>query len=297
MVDTYSALPILPLKDTVVFPHIVAPLSVGRPRSLAAVQAAADNSRTFLAVAQREGDTEDPTIDQLYPVATLVTINRIEKRKQGAQVIVQGERRVRLLMASDSEGYLSANYEPLPVLSFPVAGPEQAEVDALLRENQQLSQRIALLYDQENGQQIYQQLVGGITDPIAQMYRIASLANLTVAQQQHVLEQDTTRDLMQAVHDILQHELRVTEVRRQIAEKAQGDLETQQREHVLRQQKKAIEQALGDSDDDGEEAETDDAENDDAFEADEGVYTLHKNPIFIATKAIYLGLNRSWHAS
>jgi len=256
MVDTYSALPILPLKDTVVFPHIVAPLSVGRPRSLAAVQAAADNSRTFLAVAQREGDTEDPTIDQLYPVATLVTINRIEKRKQGAQVIVQGERRVRLLMASDSEGYLSANYEPLPVLSFPVAGPEQAEVDALLRENQQLSQRIALLYDQENGQQIYQQLVGGITDPIAQMYRIASLANLTVAQQQHVLEQDTTRDLMQAVHDILQHELRVTEVRRQIAEKAQGDLETQQREHVLRQQKKAIEQALGDSDDDGDDLDT-----------------------------------------
>ena len=248
MTDNYSSLPILPLKDTVVFPHIVAPLSVGRPRSLAAVQAAADNSRTFLAVAQREGDIEDPTIDQLYSVATLVTINRIEKRKQGAQVIVQGERRVRLLMAADSEGYLSANYEPLPVLNFPVEGPEQAEVDALLRENQHLSQRIALLYDQENGQQIYQQLVGGISDPIAQMYRIASLANLSVAQEQHVLEQDSTRDLMQAVHDILQHELRVTEVRRQIAEKAQGDLETQQREHVLRQQKKAIEQALGDGD-------------------------------------------------
>ena len=264
MTDNYSSLPILPLKDTVVFPHIVAPLSVGRPRSLAAVQAAADNSRTFLAVAQREGDIEDPTIDQLYPIATLVTINRIEKRKQGAQVIVQGERRVRLLMAADSDGYLSANYEPLPILSFPVAGPEQAEVDALLRENQQLSQRIALLYDQENGQQIYQQLVGGITDPIAQMYRIASLANLTVAQEQHVLEQDSTRDLMQAVHDILQHELRVTEVRRQIAEKAQGDLETQQREHVLRQQKKAIEQALGDGDEDGDELETLKAQLDEA---------------------------------
>ncbi len=262
--DNYSSLPILPLKDTVVFPHIVAPLSVGRPRSLAAVQAAADNSRTFLAVAQRDSDIEDPTIDQLYSIATLVTINRIEKRKQGAQVIVQGEQRVRLLMATDSVGYLSANYEALPVLRFPVEGPEQAEVDALLRENQQLSQRIALLYDQENGQQIYQQLVGGITDPIAQMYRIASLANLTVAQEQHVLEQDSTRDLMQAVHEILQHELRVTEVRRQIAEKAQGDLETQQREHVLRQQKKAIEQALGDSDDDGDELDTLKAQLDEA---------------------------------
>jgi ATP-dependent Lon protease len=247
MTDHLSALPILPLKDTVVFPHIVAPLAVGRPRSLAAIQAAADRSRTFLAVAQRETDTEDPALDQVYPVATLVTINRIEKRKQGAQVIVQGDRRARLIMSADSEGYLSAHYELLPELTLDDAAPDAAEVQALLRENRELSQKIALLYDSENGQQIYQQLVGSVQDPVAQMYRIASLANLTVAQQQSVLECDTTRELMQAIHDILQHEQRVTQLRREIAEKAQGDLEQQQREHVLRQQKKAIEQALGES--------------------------------------------------
>ena len=256
MVDSYSSLPILPLKDTVVFPHIVAPLAVGRARSLAAVQAAADGSRTFLAVAQRDADIDDPTIEQLYPIATLVTISRIEKRKQGAQVIVQGEQRARLLIAGESDaGYLSAHYELLPALTMPTDGPEVPQVDALLRENRQLSERIAMLYDQENGQQVYNQLVGSITDPIAQMYRIASLANLSVAKEQNVLQQDSTLLLMQAIHDILEHELRVTELRRQIAEKAQGDLENQQREHVLRQQKKVIEQALGETDD-GDDLDT-----------------------------------------
>ena len=150
MVDSYSSLPILPLKDTVVFPHIVAPLAVGRARSLAAVQAAADGSRTFLAVAQRDADIDDPTIEQLYPIATLVTISRIEKRKQGAQVIVQGEQRARLLIAGESDaGYLSAHYELLPALTMPTDGPEVPQVDALLRENRQLSERIAMLYDQE----------------------------------------------------------------------------------------------------------------------------------------------------
>ncbi|MBM4206071.1 MAG: endopeptidase La [Gammaproteobacteria bacterium] len=250
MTDHLSPLPILPLKDIVVFPHIVAPLAVGRPRSLAAIQAAADRTRMFLAVAQRESDTEDPTLEQLYAVATLVTINRIEKRKQGAQVIVQGERRVRLIMAGGAEGYLSAHYELLPELTVSDDAPDAAEVTALLRENRQLSQQIAKLYDAENGDQIYQQLVGSIQDPVAQMYRIASLANLSVAQQQEMLDKNTTRELLQGIHDILQHEQRVTQLRREIAEKAQGDLEQQQREHVLRQQKKAIEQALGENDED-----------------------------------------------
>lgn len=248
MTDHLAALPILPLKDTVVFPHIVAPLAVGRPRSLAAIQAAADHTRTFIAVAQRDAETEDPTLDQLYPVGTLVTISRVEKRKQGAQVIVQGDRRVRLIMSGSADGYLSAHYELLPELTADDDTPDAAEVVALLRENRELSQQIAKLYDSENGHQIYQQLVGSIPEPVAQMYRIASLANLSVAQQQDILERDTTLELMRGIHDVLQHEQRVTQLRREIAEKAQGDLEQQQREHVLRQQKKAIEQALGETD-------------------------------------------------
>lgn len=255
MTDPHNTLPILPLKDTVVFPHIVAPLAVGRARSLAAVQAAADGSRSFIAVAQREPDTEDPSLDGLYAVGTIVQINRIEKRKQGAQVIVQGEQRARLVMAGDDQGFLSAHYEMLPVLAIDKHADDAAQVDALLRENLQLSREIAQLYDQQNGEQIYNQLIGSITDPIAQMYRIASLANLTVAQEQEVLEQDTTLELMRAVHNVLQHELKVTELRREIAEQARGDMENQQREHVLRQQKRAIEQALGESDDDDDIAE------------------------------------------
>ncbi len=255
MTDPLSLLPILPLKDTVVFPHIVAPLAVGRARSLAAVQAAADSERKFIAVAQRDPEVTDPTLGDLYHVGTIVTINRIEKRKQGAQVIVQGVERARLVVASGEPDYLSAHFELQPKLIIDENDEDAPEIDALLRENLRLSQEIANAYDQQNGEQIYNQLVGSINDPIAQMYRIASLANLSVEQEQNVLEQNTTLSLMQAVHEILQHELKVSELRRQIAEQARSEMENQQREHVLRQQKKAIEQALGEEDEDEDIAE------------------------------------------
>ncbi|MEM6710336.1 MAG: endopeptidase La, partial [Pseudomonadota bacterium] len=97
---------------------------------------------------------------------------------------------------------------------------------------------------------IYQQLIGSISDPITQMYRIASLANLSVSQQQRVLACDDTHQLMDTLHNLLQHEFQVTELRREIAEQAREEIDQQQREHVLRQQKRAIEHALGETEDD-----------------------------------------------
>jgi len=93
--------------------------------------------------------------------------------------------------------------------------------------------------------QVFHQLIGSITDPVVQMYRIASLANLSIEKEQEVLAAPTTLALMEKVHDVLLHEKNVNEVRREIAESAKHDIDKQQREHVLRQQKRAIEQALG----------------------------------------------------
>ena len=247
MTDT---LPILPLKDTVVFPQIVVPLAVGRQASLAAVQAAMESGRRFIAVAQVDPADEDPNLDQLHRIGTIAKISRVEEREGGAQVIVQGERRVRLLEPVEQAGYLRASYEHLINLELSESGSDGPEIEALLRINQELAQQIASLYDNDNGGQIYQQLIGHINDPVIQMYRIASLANLNVAQEQATLSCDTKLALMQHVSSILTHELRVTELRREIAEQARDDIEKQQREHVLRQQKQAIEQALGE---DGEE--------------------------------------------
>ncbi|MEQ8486226.1 MAG: endopeptidase La [Pseudomonadales bacterium] len=245
-----STLPVLPLKNTVVYPQIIVPLAVGRSMSLAAVNAALERGRELVTVAQRDPDEQQPGRSGLHDVGTVVTISRIEKRDKGAQIIVQGLRRVRLGECRWQGEQLLADVTPLPQLSAQELGDDQAAVDALVRENLELAQSIAQLFDQENGAQIYQQLVGSLPDPITQMYRIASLANLELEQEQAVLESDTTLELMEALHRVLRHEQKVTELRRQIAEQARQDMESQQREHMLRQQKRAIEQALGEEDGD-----------------------------------------------
>lgn len=250
-----ETLPILPLKDTVVFPQIVVPLAVGRARSLAAMEAAVEHGRQIITVAQKEMDVDEPGFDDLYPIGTISRITRIEKQDEGAQVIVQGDRRVRLKSLADNPDYLCADYEHLVELELTETSTDNHEIEALLRVNRELALRIATMYDADNGQQIYQQLVGHITNPVVQMYRIASLANLDVAEQQATLECDTTLSLLQHVNGVLSHELRVTELRREIAEQARDDIEKQQREHVLRQQKQAIEEALGESGEDEDIAE------------------------------------------
>ena len=243
-------LPVLPLKNAVVYPQIILPLRVGRTKSLAAVHAAVEHGRQLLTVAQLDGEQEDPERKDLQNIGTIVKISRIEKSNNSAQVIVQGIRRVKLLDATSETSYMALEYEPLPVLSIDDASEDAPAVDALLRENLQVAQRIAELMDHDNGAQAYHTMVGSIPDPITQMYRIASFAQLTLSQEQEVLECDSTHALMQKIHDLLGHELQVTELRRQIAKQARDDMDDQQREHVLRQQKRAIEHALGETEDD-----------------------------------------------
>ena len=250
-----ESFPVLPLKNTVVYPQIVIPLAVGRRKSLAAVNAGIESGRRIVTVAQKQANIEDPSRDDLFPIGTIATINRVEKRDKGAQVIVQGVERIRLGPAIDGDNHLEVEYERLPTLSMEELGDDAAGVDALLRENLELSKRIASLYGGGDGDQIFQQLIGSINDPVIQMYRIANLANIPLEQEQAVLECESTRELMDRVHEILLHEVQVSELRRQIAEQARDDIDQQQREHLLRQQKRAIEQALGESGEDEDVAE------------------------------------------
>jgi len=115
-----------------------------------------------------------------------------------------------------------------------------------VRENLDLARTLAQMFDSENGLQVFHQLIGSITDPVVQMYRITSLVpNIDIEKEQEVLSAATTLALMEKVHELLLHEKNVNEVRREIAETAKHDIDKQQREHLLRQQKRAIEQALG----------------------------------------------------
>ena len=248
-----ETLPLLPLRNTVVFPHLAAPLAVGRSATLAAVETATRgevDEHLLVCVAQLDGELESPGPDDLHSIGTLVSVRRVEHGDNGAQVLVQGLERVRLVTVEDSGDHLQANIERLGL----PAG-EGADVDALVRENHRLAREIAELIDPRGGEQMFRQLVLSIRDTLAQHYRMASLANQSVETQQSVLEEDSLTGVLERMHQVLQHELKVNEVRREIADRAGQGLEQQQREAVLRQQKQTIEEALGEGDDSAEDDE------------------------------------------
>ena len=248
-------LPLLPLKNLVVFPEIISPIAVGRLKSLAAVKAGVEADRQILTVLQKNPKIDSPNLEDLYSVGTLSTISRVEQRNQGAQVIVQGKQRVRLMEIEETDDYSQIVYEPLETLTLDESETDP-RVEALHRENLELAKEIANAINPEKGDQIFQQFVGQINDPIVQMYRIASgTPNMTIEERQAILDIDDTETLMNRIHETLTHEQSVTEIQKEIQVQAREGVDQQQREHLLRQQKRAIEQALGEEDGDEEISE------------------------------------------
>ena len=265
---TTRKLPLLPLKDVTVFPKLIQALIVGRPASLAAVKAAAEGEREILTVLQKQPEEEHPDQDGLYEIGTLSTVTRVDQRDGGAQVIVRGEQRVRVLAVSkvavkpegEAEGEgeieaLEAEVEPLPTPQVPEAGEEKAKATALMRENLDIARRIAQIMSQ-NPEQIFQQMVGSIKNPITQMYRLVDLLrNAEQTEKQKVLELGDAQPFLEAIHGLLRQEIAVVEMQRDLQSQAREEVEQSQREHLLRHQKRVIEEALGEQADDEDVAE------------------------------------------
>ena len=269
---TTRKLPLLPLKDVTVFPKLIQALIVGRPASLAAVKAAAEGEREILTVLQKQPEEEHPDQDGLYEIGTLSTVTRVDQRDGGAQVIVRGEQRVRVLAVSkvavkpegegegEAEGEgeieaLEAEVEPLPTPQVPETGEEKAKATALMRENLDIARRIAQIMSQ-NPEQIFQQMVGSIKNPITQMYRLVDLLrNAEQTEKQKVLELGEAQPFLEAIHGLLRQEIAVVEMQRDLQSQAREEVEQSQREHLLRHQKRVIEEALGEQADDEDVAE------------------------------------------
>ena len=267
---TTRKLPLLPLKDVTVFPKLIQALIVGRPASLAAVKAAAEGEREILTVLQKQPEEEHPDQDGLYEIGTLSTVTRVDQRDGGAQVIVRGEQRVRVLAVSkvavkpegEAEGEgegeieaLEAEVEPLPTPEVPETGEEKAKATALMRENLDIARRIAQIMSQ-NPEQIFQQMVGSIKNPITQMYRLVDLLrNAEQTEKQKVLELGEAQPFLEAIHGLLRQEIAVVEMQRDLQSQAREEVEQSQREHLLRHQKRVIEEALGEQADDEDVAE------------------------------------------
>ena len=249
-------LPLLPLRDTLVFPELFVSIKVGRAQSLSALKVALDGDHRLITVLQREPDTNEPAVEDLHEVGTICKITRVEQGDGGAVVVVQGLVRVRLGEPGSRTDYLEVGYEELPHLSASSSGNDP-RIDALLSETFDAARRIANLLDSQNGDQVFAQFMGGNDNPITQLYRIASFAqqSIELPDQQKILETQTALELLELMLAKLTHQASVMELRQEIASQTREDLDKQQREQLLRQQKRAIEQALGEGDGDDDMAE------------------------------------------
>jgi len=238
--ENVVVLPVLPLKNTVLFPHLFMPLAVGRPNSIAAVEAVlATEEKSFVVAAQRDGNNEQPGMDDLYTVGTRAVIKKMARGDGVIELIVQGVERITLLKAEQTEPFLKARISPLPE-------PQDSgtEVEALYRAVVELAARVLELAQVQVPVNI-QQLVAQTQDPLRFTYLLGSMLSLDVAREQALLEAPTRAEALRLMHGYLTHEVQVLELRKKISTAAETEMSKQQREYMLRQQMQAIQEELG----------------------------------------------------
>src|SRR5436309_1804616 len=246
-------LPILPLRNIVIFPSGITPLTVGRTMSLAAAEAALSTEEKLLGVvAQREDGETEPTPDNLYKTGTVVVINRM-MRSPGAEevlhLIVQGQERFRIIEFTQQTPYLKARVEILPE---PVR-EKTPEVEALQRNIQVLVQKALSLLP--NVPPEIRNIIVQADDAVRLAYFLGSVLDLNVTQEQALLEANTESELLHLMHTYLAREVEVLEIRSKIANQAQEELGKAQRDYILREQMKQIQKELGETEPEQAEAQ------------------------------------------
>ncbi len=247
----YQSLPALPLKNTILFPGLLLPLSVGRESSLRAVEAALNTEeKEILLIAQRDAQVEAPQQDDLYTIGTKAVIRKSSRPNAGVlEILVLGVERVVVAKLEGTEPYLSAKYRILPL-------PEDggSEVEALSGALLELASKAIALAQPQSAAEVTRMLAGS-EDPLRMAYLLASIFSLDMAKEQELLEAQTRVDALRLTHSYLAHELQVLELRQKIASSARDEMSKEQREYMLRQQLRAIQQELGDKDADKAEVE------------------------------------------
>jgi ATP-dependent Lon protease len=248
--DDPLVLPLFPLKNAVLFPYLGMPLTAGRPVSVAAIESAVGTEeKELLVVSQRDASVQEPARKDLYEIGTKAVIRRLAPVPPGGiQLLVQGVQRVRLGEIVQTEPFLKARFEPAPV-----ALDAGAEVDALEREVKALGASVVALL-RPDAEITLSELTGGDEDALRLLYVLASLIGLELSKAQELLACDDLLKGLRLMHEYLQHEQRVLELRRDIASKVQTELTKQQREMLLRQQMRAIQSELGEGEEEGAEA-------------------------------------------
>jgi ATP-dependent Lon protease len=238
-----QTLPVLPLRGTVIFPGLTAPIAAGRPGTLRAIESALKGDRLVFAVAQKD-NTDEPTPDILYSMGVIARIGQIQRGLGGVQLLLQGELRATALQYTTTEGYLSAVVSQIEEQA-PLDGKDPA-FQALYKE---IRERAGELGERRGlPEEVVHQVLDSVTEPGRFADLVAGYLELSVAEKQGLLENLSVEDRLRRVLVHVQRHISLLEAQDDIKSQVQEELGERQREMFLREQMKAIQKELGEDD-------------------------------------------------
>jgi len=245
--EEYSALATLPLRDVVVYPHMVLPLFVGRPKSIAALEAAMANDDPVFLLAQIDPNTEDPTASDLHRTGTVAQVLQVLKLPDGTvKVLVEGIRRGRVLTIEESGGLFLSHVEAVNEY----ADADNSDIEAIRRTLLTQFDQYAKLNKKIPAEII--NTINGIDDNSRLVDTIAAHLQLKLEQRQQILETFGIIGRMEFLLAQLESELDIMQVEKRIRGRVKRQMEKSQREYYLNEQVKAIQKELGEEDERGE---------------------------------------------
>ncbi|MBN2470330.1 MAG: endopeptidase La [Anaerolineae bacterium] len=237
-----ETLPILPLRGVVMYPFTAIPLTVGQPRSIRLIDDVAGKDRLIGLVAAKDPDNEQPDPDEIYTIGTVATVHRLFRAPDGTiRLLVQGLARIKVEEYTTTEPYLVAS-----VSRHKEHTESSIEVEALSRNVVDLFTRLAELVPSIPAELISSTL--NMDDPLQMVYAIATYIRIDLEESQELLEIDDVTGKLHRLMALLNKELEVLELGREIQSQAQSEMEKVQREYFLREQLKAIQRELGEAD-------------------------------------------------
>ena len=239
--DLPEELPILPLRNTVIFPGVVAPITAGRDKSLRLIRDIKEEPKYVGMITQKDGDTEEPTSDDVFPTGTLAQIVKSFKMPDGnTTIIIQGKKRFRILEWTTTEPYNRAKVEFLPEF---VPKDDDVEFNIVMDSIKEVAAQ--LIQDSPHIPTEAQTALDNIKSNTFLLNFIASNSSMVLDKKQEVLELDSLKDRASNVLEGLNLELKKLEVKNEIQDKVKLEFDQQQREYFLHQQMKTIQEELG----------------------------------------------------
>ena len=240
--QTTPSHPVLPLRDIVVFPHMIVPLFVGREKSVRALEEVMQDDKQILLSSQIDPSVDDPTAEGIYPVGVLANVLQLLKLPDGTvKVLVEGRSRVRITEYVENEAFFEARAESLDEVQG-----EHATIEALVRSVGDEFERYAKI--KKNIPEEALSAVSETREPSKLADLVAGHLGVSVTQKQELLETLPVSERLEKVYGLMQGEMSVLQVEKKIKTRVKSQMERTQREYYLNEQMKAIQRELGDGD-------------------------------------------------